>query len=144
MKKISLKNSFQNKSSHKDHRKSSNSAWYHFTNNYKHISNCVSRNITTYIFDNLPQFLIIENLKKPSVKQNPPISFRNHNNWYKQNHWEVFEGLCFWMKRKEVPWYNRNSTMAKGFLLRFRTGFSQCLHNQYVSVWDLLVICYRE
>ena len=32
-----------------------------FTNNYKH--NCVSGNITTYISEYLPQFLIIEDLK---------------------------------------------------------------------------------
>ena len=42
-----------------------------FTNSYKHNSNSVSGNITTYISDHLPQSLIIENLKQPSFKQNP-------------------------------------------------------------------------
>ena len=37
-----------------------------FTNSYKHNSNCLSGNITTYISDHLPQFLITENLKQPS------------------------------------------------------------------------------
>ena len=40
-----------------------------FTNSYNHNSNCVSGNITTYISDHLPQYLIIENLKQPSFKQ---------------------------------------------------------------------------
>ena len=52
-----------------------------FTNSYKHNSNCLSGNITTYISDHLPQFLIIENLKLPSFKQNPPISFRDYKNF---------------------------------------------------------------
>ena len=46
-----------------------------FTNSYTHNCNCVSGNITSYISDYLPQFLIIENLKQPSFKQNPPNSF---------------------------------------------------------------------
>ena len=46
------------------------------TNSYKHNSNCVSGNTTTYISYHLPQFLIIENFKQPSYKQNPSISFR--------------------------------------------------------------------
>ena len=37
-----------------------------FTNSYKHNSNCLSGNITTFISDHLPQFLITENLKQPS------------------------------------------------------------------------------
>ena len=37
---------------------------------------CASGNITTYISDHLPQFLITENLK-----QNPPISFRDYTNF---------------------------------------------------------------
>ena len=52
-----------------------------FTSSYKYNSNCVSGNITTYISDHLPQFLIIENLKQPSFKQNPPISFRDCKNF---------------------------------------------------------------
>ena len=40
-----------------------------FTNSYNHNSNCVSGNITTYISDHLPQFLIIENLKQLLFKQ---------------------------------------------------------------------------
>ena len=52
-----------------------------FTNSYKHNCNCVSGNITTYISDHLPQFLITGNLKQPSFKQNPPISFKNYNNF---------------------------------------------------------------
>ena len=55
-----------------------------FTNSYKHNSNCVSGNITTYISDHLPRFLIIENLKQPSFKQNPPISFRDYKNFNKE------------------------------------------------------------
>ena len=54
------------------------------TNSYKHISNCVSGNITTYISGHLPQFLIIENLKQPSFKQNPPISFWDYKNFNKE------------------------------------------------------------
>ena len=34
-----------------------------FINNYEDNSNCVSGNITAYISDHLPRFLIIENLK---------------------------------------------------------------------------------
>ena len=52
-----------------------------FTNSYKHNCNCVSGNITTYISDHLPQFLITGNLKQPSFKQNPPISFKNYKNF---------------------------------------------------------------
>ena len=51
------------------------------TNSYKHNSTYLSSNITTYISDHLPQFLIIENLKQPSFNQNPPISFRDYNNF---------------------------------------------------------------
>ena len=51
------------------------------TNSYKRNSNCVSGNITTYISDHLPQFLITENLKQPSNKQNPSISFRDYKNF---------------------------------------------------------------
>ena len=36
-----------------------------FTNSYKLDSICLSGNITTYISDHLPQFLVIENLKQP-------------------------------------------------------------------------------
>ena len=52
-----------------------------FTNSYKHNSNCASGNITAYISDHLPQSLIIKNLKQPSFKQNPPISFREYKNF---------------------------------------------------------------
>ena len=51
-----------------------------FKNSYKHNSNCLSGNITNYISDHLPHFLIIENLKQPSFNQNPPISFRDYKN----------------------------------------------------------------
>ena len=44
-----------------------------FTNNYEH--NCVSGNVTTYISDCLPQFLIIEDLKHTPNKEIPTISF---------------------------------------------------------------------
>ena len=54
-----------------------------FTNSYEHKSNCVSGNITTYISDHLPQFLLIENLNEPSFKQNPTFSFRGHKNLIK-------------------------------------------------------------
>ena len=50
----------------------------------KHNSNCVLGNITTYISDHLPQFLIIENLMQPSFKQHPPISFRDYKNFNKE------------------------------------------------------------
>ena len=50
-----------------------------FTNNYKH--NCVSGNITTYIFDHLPQFLIIEDLKQTPSKEILTISFRDYKNF---------------------------------------------------------------
>ena len=61
-----------------------------FTNSYKHNSNCVSCHITTYISDHLPQILIIENLKQPSLKQNLPISFRDYKNFNK----EAFKTEC--------------------------------------------------
>ena len=47
-----------------------------FTNNYEH--NCVSGNVTTYIFDHLPQFLITEDLKQTPSKEIPTISFRDY------------------------------------------------------------------
>ena len=52
-----------------------------FTNSYKHY---VSGNITTYISDHLPQLMIIENLKQPSFKQNPPIYFSDYKNFNKE------------------------------------------------------------
>ena len=54
------------------------------TNSYEHNSNCVPSNITTYISDHLLQFLITENLKQLSLKQNPTISFRDHKNLMKR------------------------------------------------------------
>ena len=56
-----------------------------FTNSYKHNFNCLSGNITTYIFDHLPHFLIIENLKQPSFKQNPPITLRAYKNFNEES-----------------------------------------------------------
>ena len=53
------------------------------TNSYKHNSNCLSGNITTYISDHFPQFSIIENLKQPLFNQNSPISFRDYKNFNK-------------------------------------------------------------
>ena len=50
-----------------------------FTNSYEH--NCVSGNITTYISDHLPQFLIIEDLKQIPNKEIPTISFRDYKNF---------------------------------------------------------------
>ena len=52
-----------------------------FTNSDKHNSNCMSGNITTYISDHHPQYLVVENLKQPSCKQNPPIFFRDYKNF---------------------------------------------------------------
>ena len=54
------------------------------TNSYKHNSNCLSGNITTYISDHFPQFSIIENLKQPLFNQNSPISFRDYKNFNKE------------------------------------------------------------
>ena len=56
-----------------------------FTNSYKHNFNCLSGNITTYIFDHLPHFLIIENLKQPSFKENPPITLRAYKNFNEES-----------------------------------------------------------
>ena len=53
-------------------------------NSYKRNSNCQSGNITTYISDHLPQFLIIETPKQPSFNQNPPISFRDYKTFNKE------------------------------------------------------------
>ena len=50
-----------------------------FTNNHKH--NYVSGNITTYISDDLPQLLIIEDLKQTTSKEIPTISFRDYKNF---------------------------------------------------------------
>ena len=47
----------------------------------------------------------------------------------------VWRSLFLTVWRREVPWCNRDSTMLKDFLLGFCTGFSQCLHNQYVSIF---------
>ena len=85
-----------------------------FTNSNKHNSNCVSGNITTYISDHLPQFLIIENLKQPSFKQNPPISFRD----YKKFNEEAFKTeLC------ELDWSfiteNNDINLSFEIFLRF-------------------------
>ena len=64
-----------------------------FTNSYKHNFNCLSGNITTYISDHLSQFLIIENLKQPSFKKNPPISFRNYKNFNEEAFKTELRGL---------------------------------------------------
>ena len=66
-----------------------------FTNSYKHNSIYLSGNITTYISDHLPQFLIIENLKQPSFKQNPPISFRDYKS---------FNEEAFKTELRELDW----------------------------------------
>ena len=62
-----------------------------FKNSYKHNSIYLSGNITTYISDHLPQFLVIENLKQPfhltKILQSPSgtiiISTKRHS---KQNY----------------------------------------------------------
>ena len=66
-----------------------------FINSYKHNSIYLSGNITTYISDHLPQFLIIENLKQPSFNQNPPLSFRDYNN---------FNEEAFKTELRELDW----------------------------------------
>ena len=85
-----------------------------FTNSYKHNSNCLSGNITTYISDHLPQFLIIENLKLPSFKQNAPISFRDYKN---------FNEEAFKVELRELDWsfVTENNDTNLGFetFLRF-------------------------
>ena len=85
-----------------------------FTSSYKHNSICLSGKTTTYISDHLPQFLIIENLKQPSFNQNPPISFRDYNNFNE----EAFKTeLC------ELDWsfVTENNDINLGFetFLRF-------------------------
>ena len=79
-----------------------------FTNSYKHNSNCLSGNITTYISDHLPQFLIIENLKQPSFNQNPPISFRDYKN---------FNEEAFKTELRELDWsfVTENNDINLGF-----------------------------
>ena len=79
-----------------------------FTNSYKHNSIYLSGNTTTYISDHLPQFLVIKNLKQPSFNQNPPISFRDYNNFTE----EAFKTeLC------ELDWsfVTENSDINLGF-----------------------------
>ena len=51
-----------------------------FTNSYKGNSNYVSDNITTYISDHFPQFLIIENRQQ----QNSSIAFIDYKNFDKE------------------------------------------------------------
>ena len=51
-----------------------------FTNSYKDNSNYVSDNITTYISDHFPQFLIIENRQQ----QNSSIAFIDYKNFDKE------------------------------------------------------------
>ena len=77
-----------------------------FTNNYEH--NCVSGNITTYISDHLPQFLIIEDLKQTSNKEIPTISFRNYKN---------FSDDAFKEELRELDWslVTENSEVKLGF-----------------------------
>ena len=55
-----------------------------FTNSYKDNSNYVSDNITTYISDHFPQFLIIENCQQPFFKQNSSIAFIDYKNFDKE------------------------------------------------------------
>ena len=83
-----------------------------FTSSYKHNSNFLSGNITTYISDHLPQFLIIENLKQPSFNQNPPISFRDYNN---------FNEEAFKTELRELDW--SFVTENNGISLEFETFF---------------------
>ena len=74
-----------------------------FTNNYEH--NC---NITTYISDHLPQFLIIEDLKQTPNKEIPTISFRNYKN---------FSDDAFKDELRELDWslVTENSEVNLGF-----------------------------
>ena len=85
-----------------------------FTNSYKHNSNCLSGNITTYISDHLPQFLIIENLKQPSFNHYPPIFFRDYEN---------FNEEAFKTELRELDWsfVTENNDINLGFetFLRF-------------------------
>ena len=68
----------------------------------------VSGNITTYISDHLPQFLIIEDLKQTPNKEIPTISLRNYKN-FSDNAFK--EGLC------ELDWslVTENSKVNLGF-----------------------------
>ena len=77
-----------------------------FTNNYEH--NCVSGNITTYISDHLPQFLIIEDLKQTPNKEIPTISFKDHKN---------FSDDAFKAELSELDWslVTENSEVNSGF-----------------------------
>ena len=77
-----------------------------FTNNYKH--NCVSGNITTYISDHLPQFLIIEDLKQTPNKEIPTNSFRDYKN---------FSDDAFKAELSELDWslITENSEVNLGF-----------------------------
>ena len=85
-----------------------------FTNSYTHNSNCLSGNITTYISDHLPQFLIIENLKQPSFNHYPPIFFRDYKN---------FNEEAFKTELRELDWsfVTENNDINLGFetFLRF-------------------------
>ena len=77
-----------------------------FINSYNSIY--LSGNITTYISDHLPQFLVIENLKQPSFNQNPPISFRDYNN---------FNEEAFQTELHELDWsfVTENNDINLGF-----------------------------
>ena len=77
-----------------------------FTNNYEH--NCVSGNVTTYIFDHLPQFLITEDLKQTPSKEIPTISFRDYKN---------FSDDAFKAEFSELDWsvVTENSETNLGF-----------------------------
>ena len=85
-----------------------------FTNSYKHNPNCLSGNITTYISDHLPQFLIIENLKQPSFNHYPPIFFKDYKN---------FNEEAFKTELRELDWsfVTENNDINLGFetFLRF-------------------------
>ena len=69
--------------------------------------------MNTYISDNLPQLLLIENLKQASFKLNPPISVRECKNFNE----EVFK-----TEQCELDWsfITKNNDINFGFEIFFR------------------------
>ena len=76
------------------------------TNNCQH--NCESGNITTYIFEHLPQFWIIEDLKETPSNEISTNNLRNYKN---------FSDYAFKAELCELDWslVTKNSEMNLGF-----------------------------